>query len=753
MLELPSVTLVCADTLNHELAARALARCCERVRFGRALFLTDRAPSAAVPGVEVRRIAPLDSRDAYSELMVKGLAAHVETAHALVVQWDGYVVNPGAWSDEFLAFDYIGAPWFWAPEGARVGNGGFSLRSRRLLEALADPAIVVEGNEDVTICTTHRSLLETRHAIRFAPEDLAARFSFEASYPIGRPFGFHGLFNFARVETDATIASLAPAFPDAIARSPQMHSLMRNCVAMGQSQAAFALATRIAAADPGNEEARRVLADAEQALARGPVVGRNEPCPCGSGRRYKACHGAIGGAGAPVPTAAKDPDTLTREGIEAHRSGRIDEAKRCYESALAAAPDHPYAGHYLAVIAMQRRDYATAIPRLERAALARPDEPDFHSNLGLAYAAVDRIDDAIAAHRRSLALHPENASAWNNLGLALVEQCRHAEAVDAYRRALGIDPAFPKGRWNLAMARLMLGDRGGWADYEARLRIDELGHPPDIPGIARWHGGDVGGRTLILDAEQGYGDMLQFIRYAKVLAGRGARVIVRARDPVADLVRTAPGVSEVVPIEAIPRADAWLPLMSLPGILGIDPHGEPPDPPYLFADPSRTEAIRARLAQRRARLHVGLSWAGNPVQQNNRRRSIPLAVLAPLLERDDVAWYSLQRIDGEDEIASVPAARALVLPDERNEFMGKAALMGALDLVVSVCTSNAHLAGALARPTWIALAFAPDWRWGTAGASTRWYPTARLFRQPAPGDWTSVVRDIGLALDRRLAEA
>lgn len=483
-----------------------------------------------------------------------------------------------------------------------------------------------------------------------------------------------------------------------------------------------------------------------------PAVGRNEPCPCGSGRRYKACHGAIGGAGAPVPTAAKDPDTLTREGIEAHRSGRIDEAKRCYESALAAAPDHPYAGHYLAVIAMQRRDYATAIPRLERAALARPDEPDFHSNLGLAYAAVDRIDDAIAAHRRSLALHPENASAWNNLGLALVEQCRHAEAVDAYRRALGIDPAFPKGRWNLAMARLMLGDRGGWADYEARLRIDELGHPPDIPGIARWHGGDVGGRTLILDAEQGYGDMLQFIRYAKVLAGRGARVIVRARDPVADLVRTAPGVSEVVPIEAIPRADAWLPLMSLPGILGIDPHGEPPDPPYLFADPSRTEAIRARLAQRRARLHVGLSWAGNPVQQNNRRRSIPLAVLAPLLERDDVAWYSLQRIDGEDEIASVPAARALVLPDERNEFMGKAALMGALDLVVSVCTSNAHLAGALARPTWIALAFAPDWRWGTAGASTRWYPTARLFRQPAPGDWTSVVRDIGLALDRRLAE-
>jgi len=750
MLELPSVTLVCADTLNHELAVRALARCCERVRFGRALFLSDRAPAALPAAVEFGRIAPLDSRDAYSSLMIKGLAAHVETTHALVVQWDGYVVNPDAWTDEFLGYDYIGAPWFWAPEGARVGNGGFSLRSRRLIDALADPAVAVEGNEDVTICSTHRRHLEERHAIRFAPEALAARFSFEATYPIGRPFGFHGLFNFARVESDATIAALAPAVSDAIARSPQMHSLMRNCVALGQAQAALAIANRIVAAVPDHEEALRVRADAGRALARGPAAGRNEPCPCGSGKRFKACHGALAGARVPAPEAAEDVDTLTREGIEAHRSGRIDDAKRRYEAALAVAPDHPYAGHFLAVIAMQRRDYAVAIPALERTARERPDEPDFHNNLGLAYAGVDRFDDAIAAHRRSIALRPENASAWNNLGLALVEQCRHAEAVDAYRRALAIDPAFPKGRWNLAMARLMLGERGGWSDYEARLDIDELGHPPDIPGIARWRGGDAAGKTILLDAEQGYGDMLQFMRFARVLAARGARVIARSRDPIADLIRTVPGVAEVVPIDAIPRADGWLPLMSLPGILGVDPHGEAPDPPYLRADAARVEAMRAKLATRRAKLKVGLSWAGNPVQQNNRRRSIPLALLAPLLERDDIAWYSLQRVDGEDEMASVPAARSLVLADERNEFMGKAALMEALDLVVSVCTSNAHLAGALARPTWIALAYAPDWRWGTTGSSTRWYPTARLFRQSAPGEWASVVREIGVALDREL---
>ena len=170
MLELPDVTLVCADTLNHALAARAIARCCERIRYGSALFLTDALPPgiALPPGVETREIAPLASREAYSTLMLKGLARHVESSHALVVQWDGYVVNPDAWTGEFLACDYIGAPWPWGSEGSRVGNGGFSLRSRRLLDALADPRVVLQGNEDETIGVHQRGWLEARHGLRFA---------------------------------------------------------------------------------------------------------------------------------------------------------------------------------------------------------------------------------------------------------------------------------------------------------------------------------------------------------------------------------------------------------------------------------------------------------------------------------------------------------------------------------------------------------------------------------------------------------
>jgi len=744
MLALPDVTLICADTLNPALAARALARSCERIRYGRALWLTDRSdrPAGLPDAVELRRIETLATRDDYSRLMLKGLGAHVQTSHALVVQWDGYVVNPDAWSDAFLGVDYCGAPWPWGDENRRVGNGGFSLRSRKLLDALASPEVVLAGNEDETIGVHRRHWLESAHGIRFAPVELANRFSFEVAYPIGKPFGFHGLFNFCRVMGDDEMASLAPTFPDAVARSPQLLSLMRNCAAMGQWRATHAIAERILAADSGLAEARRHLDDARTALARTSSVGRNDPCPCGSGKRYKLCHGALPSATSEID----DPDARTREGIAAHQAGRLDEAERAYATALAIAPGHPYATHLLGVVAMQRRNWEDAVTRLERAAAARPDDPEFHGNLGLAYMGADRLDDAVAAHRRAIALQPHPA-AYTNLGLALLEQRKHVEAIAAHDQALALDPRYPQARWNRGMVRLALGDRGGWDDYDARLRLPELGAGNDVPGVTRWRGGDIDGKTILVDAEQGYGDLFQAVRFAKPLADRGARVVLRALPPIATLARTAPGVAEVVAPDTTPPVDLWIPIMSLPGVLGVDPLGDGPDPPYLFADEESVEAMKSRLARDRARLHVGLSWSGNPAMSNNRRRSVPLAALAPLLERDDVAWYSLQRGDGEDQIPIVPAARRMHLLDERNDFDGKAALIGALDLVVSVCTSTAHLAGALGRPLWVMLTHVPDWRWGLDATTSRWYPQARLFRQPTLGDWAAVVRDVGTALD------
>ena len=200
MLDLPGVTLVCVDTANPALALRALVKSREGVRYGRTLFITGTLPADAVvpDGIDTVSIGPIESRDAYSHFVLKALLPHIATPHALVVQWDGYVVNPAAWDPAFLACDYIGAKWYWYDDGMRVGNGGFSLRSRKLLEALQDPRIVLADVEDMTIGRAFRPLLESEHGIRFATEALADRFSFEVAYPIGRPFGFHGLFNFCR---------------------------------------------------------------------------------------------------------------------------------------------------------------------------------------------------------------------------------------------------------------------------------------------------------------------------------------------------------------------------------------------------------------------------------------------------------------------------------------------------------------------------------------------------------------------------
>src|SRR6185312_3918652 len=324
MLDLPGVTLCCIDTANHALAARALFRSAAGIRFGRTLFLTDR--DVDEPGIDVRTIAALASRDDYSRFVLASLLDHVDTPHVLLVQWDGYALNPAAWRSDFLDCDYIGAKWFWAPEGQRVGNGGFSLRSRRLLEALRDPRIVLTEAEDVTICRTFRALLEREHAIRFATEKLADQFAFEAAYPIGLPFGFHGLYNFCRVVPEDELTALVVHFTPAIARSPQLAQLGRNCLALGQWRAAGAIFQRILDDDPANRVAVAGLATAKSSLASAPAAGRNDPCPCGSGKRYKACHGALA-AGATsdaiTPSTGAALDQRVQQGIALHQRGEL----------------------------------------------------------------------------------------------------------------------------------------------------------------------------------------------------------------------------------------------------------------------------------------------------------------------------------------------------------------------------------------------------------------------------------------------
>ncbi|HUH94184.1 MAG TPA: DUF5672 family protein [Casimicrobiaceae bacterium] len=749
MLELPDVTLCCIDTENPELALRALRISTSGIRFARALFLTDRGHE--VPDIEVRLVPTLHSRGAYSQFVLKELVHHIDTAHVLLVQWDGYVINPRAWRDEFLGCDYLGAKWFWHDPSQSVGNGGFSLRSRRLLLALQDPRIELSGAEDETICRRFRTLLEREHGIVFGSELLADAFAFETAYPIGLPFGFHGLFNFCRVVSADEIASLVTMFTEPIARSPQLLQLGRNCMALGQWRAAEPIFRCISRVDPTNAEVTATLATAARNAARLPRVGRNDPCPCGSGKRYKRCHGAS----SPAQT---DTDVLgqrLQEAISRHRRGTSEDrsaAESIYREVLSEQPDNATAQHFLGVTHYQRGEIDAAVPLLERAAAAQPREAEFHNNLGLAYAAADRDQDATAEYRAALELRPDHATAWNNLGLVLQAQNDTRDAIEAFRNALAFAPDFTQARWNLSLALLLDGRfEEGWCEYDARLALPELGRDRHrLPGTL-WDGRDLGGGTLLLAVEQGLGDALQFARYATLLHAKGMRCVIRCPASLAPLLETVPGVAEVsVDGDPLPRYDAYLPLLSAPRLVRTRTDTIPGSVPYIQVPKARRAAARAAIQRAPTRLRIGLRWAGNPAYANDRNRSMTLAALAPLLELPDITWFSLQDGQAAGQIASVSAKDRVVPLPAGTPLVDTAALVAELDLIVTSDTAIAHLAGALAKPTWVIVPFAPDWRWQLERDDSPWYPTARLFRPPAPRAWSSVISRICGELERVL---
>ena len=485
------------------------------------------------------------------------------------------------------------------------------------------------------------------------------------------------------------------------------------------------------------------------------AIGRNDPCPCGSGKRYKHCHGVMGATAATAWPAMPGPDALVARAMAAHQRGDLDAAEVDYRAALAAAPLHPHALHYLGVVLYQRDRLADALPLLERAVASIPGEPEFHNNLGLALAAADRTDEAIAAYRRALGLKPGHAVASNNLGLALQAANRLPAAIDAFRDALRHAPDFAQAHWNLGLALLAHGEFAeGWQEYEWRLAIPELGKARATYTGPRWDGSAPEGKTILLTSEQGLGDTLQFVRFARTLAARGARVLVQVPASLVNLLATAAGVAGVCAADdPLPGYDAHLPLLSVAGALGVTAETIPAAVPYLIPDPRFEAEIAAELGRHDRALRIGLAWAGSRVHLNDRRRSCPLAAFTPLLEMPGVAWFSLQKDDGEDQIAGLPAARGLIQLDARRDFDRKAALVAALDLVISVDTSNAHLAGALARPLWLLLPFAPDWRWQQGGAQSAWYPTAQLFRQPRAGDWSAVIAEVQRSLAGWIANA
>lgn len=389
---------------------------------------------------------------------------------------------------------------------------------------------------------------------------------------------------------------------------------------------------------------------------------------------------------------------------------------------------------------------AEALPHF-RAVLARsPHRWDAWADYGNALADLDRYADALVAFGKALARRPGEPQVLQNRGIACLETNDPAAAIADFRQALAGGGPAASLRFDLALAHLVAGElAAGFALYEARFEDPRLRTPARSLPCPRWTGTEpVAGQRVLLHAEQGHGDTVQFARYAPLVAARGASVVLEAPPPLVRLLRQLPGpVTVIARGDPLPDADWHCPLGSLPLAFGTTLATIPAAGPYLRADPVEVSGWQAVPGDRRPR--VGLVWAGNPRHRNDRRRSLPLAALAPLA-RGPWQLVSLQKDVALDDARQLAAWQAIDAGPRLRDFAATAAALMALDLVVTVDTAVAHLAGALGRPAWVLLPHAPDWRWLLGRADSPWYPTLRLFRQPRPGDWASVVRQVAGAL-------
>jgi Flp pilus assembly protein TadD len=438
-----------------------------------------------------------------------------------------------------------------------------------------------------------------------------------------------------------------------------------------------------------------------------------------------------------------NPDVLNNLGNALKARGRIEEATAAYRRALDLKPDSAEAHTNLGTALCEQGRLDEAVAAHQRALELKPDYAGALSNLGIALRERGQLDEAMAACQKALTLTPNSAEAQNNLGNVLKEFGRLDEATTAYRQALQINSALGEAQFNYSYMLLLRGDfEQGWPLYEARCH--EPGYVRRDFGRPLWTGGSVSGRRILVHTEQGFGDAIQFVRYAALIPDRGGEVVIECPTALVDLFRTATGVSEVVAKgDPLPAFDLHSPMLSLPLAFQTRSESIPREVPYLFPDAGRVETWRARLGDDSRRRRVGLAWMGNPKTHFLRKRHIPLSELLPILSVEDVEFYSLQIGPGVGQIRETESAAAIVdCSGQINDFADTAALMMKLDLIISVDTAVAHLAGALGRPVWTLLPFVPDWRWGLETEETPWYRTMRLFRQASPDDWGPVVRRV-----------
>jgi tetratricopeptide (TPR) repeat protein len=439
----------------------------------------------------------------------------------------------------------------------------------------------------------------------------------------------------------------------------------------------------------------------------------------------------------------------TNLGIALQDKGQLDEAIAAHRRVIAGNPTLPEARYNLGNALQDKRQLDEAIAAYRQAIALRPNYAEAHSNLGNALRDKGQLDEAIAAHRRAIALNPSLAEGHSNLGIALKDKGQLDEAMAAFRQAISVRPNYAEAHVNLSLSLLTSGYfQQGWEEHEWRWKCREFPSPRRHFAQGQWDGSPLEDRTLLLHAEQGVGDAIQFIRYLPLVAQRGGKIIIECHTALQRLFRTvAANCQVVVPSQSLPAFDLHCPLLSLPRVFGTNLGNIPNTVPYLRADAEDARRWQDRLAGHSSIVKVGLGWAGNPAHKNDRNRSMKLARLAPLGQAPGVRFFSLQKGAAATEAKTPPAGMELVdWTQELKDFADTAALIANLDLVIAVDTAVAHLAGAMGKPVWTLLPYAADWRWMLERRDSPWYPTMRLFRQPYGGDWDSVIARVVEAL-------
>jgi len=464
--------------------------------------------------------------------------------------------------------------------------------------------------------------------------------------------------------------------------------------------------------------------------------------------------GAVGGVPAtaapePAPTdhgRAESEREFVRA-VELHRRDQLDQALRHYARAAALDPGHAMAWNNMGVVLRRQGRRPAAIACYRRAVALKPADPTHRSNLGNVLRDLGRLEEAVAESGRAVELVPDSAGALHNHGLVLQDLGRHDDAIAAFDRAIALEPTGPNYQWDRALNLLMKGDlAAGFVEYEVRWKLPQ--HPPARIPAPEWRGEPLTGRSLLLHPEQGFGDTIQFARYAPMVKAKGAgRVILVCQPALVRILSTIEGVDQVLAQGSpLPTYDLHAPLLSLPRLFGTTLATVPAPISYLRAPTGPGFELERPPG---TRLAVGLVWAGKPSHRNDHNRSCPLAQFLALMGDPRIAFYSLQKGPRAADIVETGAATILRdLSRHLEDFADTARAIQQLDLVITVDTAVAHLAGALGRPVWVALPAAGDWRWIRGREDSPWYPSMRLFRQERLGAWEEVMSRMSEALSR-----